>query len=55
VLDAGEVRMGAEGGVGLIDHQQGPRFRADLCYVVDRRDVSVHREDEVGDHDDPLA
>ena len=50
-VDAGEVGIGAEDGVGLVEHEERAVSRAHVGQLVDRRDVAVHREDGVGDDD----
>ena len=50
-VDLVEVRgVGAEHGVGLVEHQQRAVAGAQLAELVDRGEVAVHREHRVG-HD----
>ena len=51
VLDAAEVGVGAEHGVGLVEDEQGAVVGAQPGQLVDRRGVAVHGEDGVGDDD----
>ena len=46
-----ERRVGAEHGVGLVEHEQRPVAAAAVDELVHRRDVAVHREHGVGDDD----
>jgi hypothetical protein len=52
-IDAVEVGIGAEHRVRVVEHEQRAVARAHLGQCLDRRDVAVHGEHGVADHDGP--